>query len=644
MKKILALLTTAIFISSSYSLKAQALTLANRTKEKYEKVQVYEPVKSYASIDEIQEESIKDNGKHLNENDINAIMASNKEKEIYEKIVPKTSDEFEVALSYEDGTYEFVDSTNDYEEAVTMANLEKNSKDVLMAKQTVVPAVINNEGQVVYATESVARVWKNYKDGVMRESTSNVYTTSSMNTSYTYIHDAYLSELPIIQQNNSEVKVLVAGYEGWMNTDINRTTGGYSNPNRDIRIWPVTQVTNPCYYTVSNGVLVHYISTSLDGDPSRNSRLTIGKAPSYLKEGKKYLSYDGNYFYEGTPSKEFEALKNIMRDLQDETHNRAINNGNPYYNYYSYLPFRSRTSYSASDLDRFINNNAPYGSKLIGTGQYFINAQNKYGVNAALALGVAINESAWGTSNYAKDRNNLFGLNATDDNTNQNASYFSSPEACINDFAKGWISKGYANPGDWRDYGGFLGNKKFGANVYYASDPYWAEKAVNYAFQLDYELSGSNVNDLKDNDYYQLLLNTSTSSVLNENGSLIYDVYNYVTTRGSHIGAVSAFEKMPVKNMNGQLYYAIDKETPLSTGDYNWSSKGYIPINSVKLINQGKNYFDNEDVNMDTKIDTLDLTNVAKNYNKTSGFNSRIDINKDGIVDIYDLVKISTKI
>lgn len=646
MRKVMLILVTAIFINSCYTLKVSALTGEEKSKEVYEKVQVFEPVKSYAFVGDIQGKSIRNNEKYLDESDINAIIRSNREKESYEKLVPKTSNKYEVTLSYEDGKYTFESSTDNYEEAVAMADLKKSSIDVTMADQVIVPTVINNEGLVVYATESVGRVWKNYEDGNMqgRISTSNVYTTSKMNSSYTYIHDAYISEVPIIQQNASEAKVLVAGYEGWMNTNINRTTAEYKYNNRDLRIWPVTSVTNPCYYTVSNGVLVHYISTSLDGSSSRNSRLTIGKAPSYLKEGRVYLSYDGNYFYDGTSSK-VEALRNIMRDLQETTHNRSINNGNPYYNYYSYLPFRSRTSYLSSDLDRFINNHTPSDSKLRGMGRYFIEAQDKYGVNAVLALGIAINESNWGTSNFAKQRNNLFGLNATDDNTSANASYFSSPEACIFDFAKGWISKGYAYPGDWRDYGGFLGNKKFGANVYYASDPYWAEKAVNYAFQLDYELSGGNVNNLRDNDYYQLLLNNSTTSVFNKYNQLMYQVYGYVTTKGSHVGAVTTLDKSAVQNLNGQLCYAINPEIySMPSGEYNWSSKGYIPINSVKLINQGKNYFDDEDVNMDTEISPLDLSIVASNYNKTSGFDKRLDINKDGIVDIYDIVRVGSKI
>ena len=43
-------------------------------------------------------------------------------------------------------------------------------------------------------------------------------------------------------------------------------------------------------------------------------------------------------------------------------------------------------------------------------------------------------------------------------------------------FAKYYISRGYSDPEDWRYFGGYLGNKGSGANVKYASDPFWGEK------------------------------------------------------------------------------------------------------------------------------------------------------------------------
>lgn len=641
MKKGLLVLLVSIFSITSFPNKVHAVQLG-KVGEKYEKVQVYEKRRNLSSISEGE--------KLFNEEELKQIREGEEEKENYEVLLPKTKDNYEVAISYEDGSYTFAGSCETYEEAVAMAKVEENSNKVRMAGQLAVPTVINSYGEVQYSTESIGRVWKNYESTHGdATSLSYVYTDSSMKTSYTYIHDSFISEVPIIQENAKEAKVLAAGYKGWMNKDISRTTGGYKYNNRDLRIQPITDVTNPSYYTVKNGILIHFISTSMSTKGAGTTR-KIGVAPSYLKEGKTYYSYDGHYFYDGSNGTA-SALRTLTKDLQRNSTSNSVNSNNPYYNYFNYLPFRSKTSHSAAELNNYINSVTDSSSKLRGTGQYFINAQEKYGVNALLALGVAMNESAMGTSNFAKNNNNLFGINATDDHTSENASKFSSVESCINEFAKYLISKGYSNPVDWRDYGGFLGNKEFGANVYYASDPYWSEKAANFAFEIDYGIAGGNINAMKDYNKEQLLLHNQSSSVYNSSQNVLYNILNNVSSSGSHIGGVAVFDKSAARNINGKLCYAINPEITSTIGsfdgNYNWNVKGYVPANTVKLINNGKNYFDKEDFNWDTKIDVHDLSLIAQNYNKNSssnGWNSAYDINNDGIVDIYDIVMISSKL
>ena len=103
------------------------------------------------------------------------------------------------------------------------------------------------------------------------------------------------------------------------------------------------------------------------------------------------------------------------------------------------------------------------------SGEDFIIAQNTYGANAGLMFGIGINESAWGTSNYALNRNNLFGHNAVDSNPD-NATYYNSVLDCINTHAYKYISKGYLDGGDSRYRGPHLGDKQSGINVKYASD------------------------------------------------------------------------------------------------------------------------------------------------------------------------------
>ena len=96
---------------------------------------------------------------------------------------------------------------------------------------------------------------------------------------------------------------------------------------------------------------------------------------------EKYYNYDGKYFYT--------SLELLIDDLQNNTHKNAVNVNEPYYNYYYYLPMRSKTSFTVDQINTYISNNSAYNSKLRDTGEYFIEAQNKYGVNALIMLGIA---------------------------------------------------------------------------------------------------------------------------------------------------------------------------------------------------------------------------------------------------------------
>lgn len=77
--------------------------------------------------------------------------------------------------------------------------------------------------------------------------------------------------------------------------------------------------------------------------------------------------------------------------------------------------------------------------------QDFVDAENKYGINALFILAHADIESAHGNSYYAKARNNLFGFNAIDSDPNQASSY-PSQGASI-DFYGNFLKKYYLTPG-----------------------------------------------------------------------------------------------------------------------------------------------------------------------------------------------------
>ncbi|ELC8442150.1 glucosaminidase domain-containing protein [Clostridium perfringens] len=480
------------------------------------------------------------------------------------RLQPKTDKNYEVALAKNDGTFVYLGSYDDY--TVAKKSTEHNSSNVQsFAAVDGMPIILNSQGKVIYAEKALGRVV-----GISGQSTINICSDSGLNDTFTYIAASYIDDVPIIKYEGNAAEVVVNGYRGWISRDA-------------IDIVPLNQAENPSNYVNRYGELSHFISDNLMSS-EEYYRYPLGKAPSYLKEWEKYYNYDGKYFYT--------SLDLLISDLQNNTHENAVNANDPYYNYYYYLPMRSKTSFTADQINTYISNNAAYNSKLRNTGKYFIEAQDKYGVNALTMLGIAINESAWGTSYYARNKNNLFGIGAVDSNPDD-AFYFESVEQCINEFAKYQMSRGYADPYNWSYNGAALGNKGFGANIQYASDPFWGEKAASNFYKVDYHISGNGLAGLTEYDKYQLGLYIGNSKVTDKSGNLLYNIGSMESSKVGKIGTAVIINDLNKTDINNNLSYNIqpDRTTPISTGkisgDYDWKS-GYTPISNVKLINQGK--------------------------------------------------------
>lgn len=239
-------------------------------------------------------------------------------------------------------------------------------------------------------------------------------------------------------------------------------------------------------YTIERGNLRHYLSSDIYKKSSYG--LDIGPAPQFLKENTTYYSYDGHYFYTD--------YKVMINDAVNGNYTQAVNASQPYYNYYTYLPYRTKTNYTVDQFKDWFNNKMEYHkptlrygstliSKLNGTEQAFIDSQNVYGANALLTYGISRNESGDGYSSIAQNKLNLFGHSAFDSSPYTSATGYSTNGASVYDHANVWMSKGYLNPRDWRYFGGHLGDKAAGVNIQYASDPYWGEKAGAVYYQFD---------------------------------------------------------------------------------------------------------------------------------------------------------------
>lgn len=490
-----------------------------------------------------------------------------------EVLVPMTDSEYELTIANSDGSFEYLESFDDIDSAVNAANsISENSLD-----ESQLPAVINARGQVVYSTNEMARILRHVNNSNVVGNV-NVYPNASLASPLIVVNQGYIDDVPILDVYGNATKIMVNGYEGWINN--NRASGNY-----DMIVVPLNQASNPSYYTVRNGELIHFISYDLTG--TTGFEKILGKAPSILREGVRYLSYDGQYFYSYDHTNQngiVNGLNTLISDYKAGVRTNSVNNGNPYYVYYQYLPFRSQTIYTAADLNNFINNHPRIkgtSSKLKDLGQAFKDAETQYGVNALLALAVAINESGYGNSEIAKDKNNLFGLNAVDASPGLSADSFATPRDSVIDFAKNWISRGYADPADWRYYGGFVGNKYRGANVKYASDPFWGEKAASFAYEIDKTLSAGS-SSLRDTNSKQIGVVRANNQVINKNGTLLYN-----TTVDTSV-IISDLQQVVI---NGKTCYEIYPERNTSTlegkyhGNYNWNDRAYIEASNISLVN-----------------------------------------------------------
>lgn len=296
--------------------------------------------------------------------------------------------------------------------------------------------------------------------------------------------------------------------------------------------------------------------------------IVIGPAPSDMNEGVKYYSYDGVNFYSDSDFK---------------------NKSFTYYNYYQFLPLRSKTNISADIFNSYISK---YDNSVMrGTGQTFIDAQNKYGINALLLFAMAAHESANGTSGYATKRNNLFGWNAIDADPNQ-ATSFSSVAVCVNQQA-GVNLRGFVDITDGRFFSSSLGNKGSGLNVKYASDPYWGMEIASIAYQID-KLSKNKNGTLSDYNYYSLsLINKFDIPVKQEpsDGSKTL----YTTQYGPHyqegfividLGTQGSYTKVQSTNPIDENGNIKTHRTPITTGNLNPISYGEYDFDrSVAYIN-----------------------------------------------------------
>lgn len=437
--------------------------------------------------------------------------------------------------------------------------------------------------------------------------TSYVYTTATNNKVYTYIngHGAFGGvDAAFIDYNNgtSRVNMKISGVTGWINSLLSLNGKKYNG----YEIIPLSLVESPSYYYVNDdGNLVHKLSKKITAKNCYSSSINLGPAPSSLvtkdNEGNtiKYYSFDGNYFYK--------TIEDMLDDYKKSTIDKAVN-VIPYYNYYMYSSVRIDSNITAEDIKNFLESRGytdEEKSALVGEELTFIDAEEKYGVNAAISLSTAINESGWGTSALAKNKNNLFGHSAYDSSVMTSASGYNTVSDGIYRHAYYYINTLFSETKDISGnyFGSHLGNKNSGINVKYASDPYWGEKIASMYRSLDAFADYKDLNSSK----IGIKVSDITVPVMKESTSNSTELYKLK----SHNYQVSNIPVVILESIKGE--------------EINGSDVWY-KIATDALLNE-----DRTDVIQVSKVDTL--YNRSNNYGYVHS--SYITLMDENVKEIY---------
>lgn len=459
---------------------------------------------------------------------------------IYATSVPvnETSDEF---VGFDETGNLIQYDTNELEDEV----LDSSSSMISMA-------ALDDEKTVTYGVV-------NFK---VKSSASEITTyTNCENGQQGYINGYSMSDGAFLGYENGKVKFKAAGVTGLVNPS-------------EVGIIDYDNAKTVSSYKTSNGGLYHYVANIITNSDSYYSVNYIGNIPSYLSNNTTYYSYDGHYFYA--------SYNRMIDDYKNGVYSNSVNSNNPYYNYFQYLPARSKTSLTASQLDQYTIQVVSSG-KLLNAGSSLISNQNTYGVNALIMYANAALESGWGQSQIAINKNNLFGHGAVDSNPYYGANGYASVDDCVKYHAKMFISEGYCDPKDYsgRYYGSHLGDKESGINVKYASDPYWGEKIAHICWSVQ---NGLGVNEV--NKYTLGIANSNVAFYTNPDSNLLFNSGNF-----------SSYPIILLSKSNG--YYKVQSDPTLNEnrtsitqdkGEYNFDQYyAYINANSVYALNSVQN-------------------------------------------------------
>lgn len=427
-----------------------------------------------------------------------------------------------------------------------------------------------------------------YENGIKKEDTLKIYASSSLSSQKTLIPTGYkMFYYGTVEENGKLVAhVNIQGAEGYVDLKyIDLVPMSYINQKPiDLRFYKNNR------QAVGSFVIPHdYYWVDIDSKTgnreikfryhylSNSNSYTYGIAPDWMPVGTRMYSPDGVVFY------------------HDPQLSSPVSGGKQFYAYYQWLPFRSSSKLTASQMNMILKGlpvDGPTGrqkSIYLNQEHIFENYSKKYGANTLLLFAQAGLESAYGRSNFAYNRYNIFGWNAIDSHP-ENASEYDNIEHAIKDFlTQGMVQ--YFNletpglKGDARNFGLSYGNKGSGISVKYASDPFYGIKVAGIAYAIDKSLGYQDYNlhgliKLNDNTS----VNVRNSAELGNN-VLYTTLPNRVNQIMTYKGTVGEFYKTNphMAVIDGKAVQSYSKSHPEINTDKDFA---YVHQSTAKVLEQ----------------------------------------------------------
>lgn len=515
----------------------------------------------------------------------NTIQVQAKEEYDYYKLACEA---YEVDTVTDQGTFELVGCYNSFNDAKIV--MQQNGDDAVIRHPNSYSAnyiIAMNRGYVY----SYARRNQNKTTTLdIKQDVNSQFAKSTYIENYRQM--IYLGTQSYNGDGTGKVSVNAYGFEGYVELkyvdfvpekfvvkSLPIWLGGNDMSNEHEKAWQV--IPNRTRYTVEQAGpytdLVCYIASSwpigsVNGAQAINIKLNVCPKADWMNVGDVYYSNNDTDYYSDPY---FTQKKGT------------------YYNYYQFVPLRSKSNISAEQYNNFLQfklsqqGSSLAASALIDTGSIFLQDQEQYGMNAAMVFAQACLESNYGISYFATERNNLFGVNAVDSNPNL-AADFKDVKHCI-DNQMGLLLRQYTSIVSTLFFGGHFGNKGSGITVKYASNCYYGLSLSAMYYRFDKIASGNN-SSLTD-------YGTNCIGVINTDKAPIYsstdaDQVLYTSEYGS------TYQKNHTVNILYETgdYYCIQSTNYVSNGssmnlttgvytDYNWDTMiGYIRKDQVNVV------------------------------------------------------------